>query len=344
MSLPGTHYPVAVVGGGQAGLSVSYCLRERGIEHVVAGGAPGRRTSGGPAAGTPSAWSPRTGSAGCPVSPTRDRTRTGSWSATRSCAYLEEYVAIFAPPLVEGVAVAGLRRDRLRTVRLSTPGRRADRRPGGRRHRPVPRARGPAAGRAAARPTSCSCTPRLPQPRRSFPTARSWWSAPASPAARSPRTCTSRAARSTWRSAARPGWPGSTGAGTAWPGWTRWATTPRASTSFDDARRGPDAGQPLRDRPRRRPRHRPAGLRPRRHAAVRAADRHRRTARCGSPTTCKINLDHADAVAEGIKDAIDAYIAAHGIEAPEEARYRPVWEPAPAVRRDWICGGRHHAR
>jgi putative flavoprotein involved in K+ transport len=42
----------------------------------------------------------------------------------------------------------------------------------------------------------------------------------------------------------------------------------------------------------------------------------------------KANLDHADAVAEGIKDAIDAHIAAHGIEAPTEARYVPVWEPA----------------
>ncbi|MGW5332608.1 MSMEG_0569 family flavin-dependent oxidoreductase [Streptomyces bauhiniae] len=42
----------------------------------------------------------------------------------------------------------------------------------------------------------------------------------------------------------------------------------------------------------------------------------------------KVNLDHADAVAEGIKDAIDAYIDANGIEAPGEARYVPVWEPA----------------
>jgi putative flavoprotein involved in K+ transport len=42
----------------------------------------------------------------------------------------------------------------------------------------------------------------------------------------------------------------------------------------------------------------------------------------------KINLDHADAVAEGIKDSIDAYIAAQGINAPDEARYVPVWEPS----------------
>ncbi|WP_432839611.1 MSMEG_0569 family flavin-dependent oxidoreductase [Dactylosporangium sp. CA-092794] len=39
------------------------------------------------------------------------------------------------------------------------------------------------------------------------------------------------------------------------------------------------------------------------------------------------NLDAADAVAEGIKDAIDAYLAAHGIDAPPEARYTPLWRP-----------------
>jgi putative flavoprotein involved in K+ transport len=29
------HYPVMIVGGGQAGLSISYCLRERGIDHLI---------------------------------------------------------------------------------------------------------------------------------------------------------------------------------------------------------------------------------------------------------------------------------------------------------------------
>ncbi|WP_433504525.1 MSMEG_0569 family flavin-dependent oxidoreductase [Pseudonocardia halophobica] len=39
------------------------------------------------------------------------------------------------------------------------------------------------------------------------------------------------------------------------------------------------------------------------------------------------NLDGADAVAEGIKDSIDAYIAANGIDAPAEERTAPVWAP-----------------
>jgi len=46
-------------------------------------------------------------------------------------------------------------------------------------------------------------------------------------------------------------------------------------------------------------------------------------------------LDAADAVADRIKDAIDRHISAHGISAPVEARYTPVWEPphAPDDRR-----------
>ncbi|MCF4166135.1 MSMEG_0569 family flavin-dependent oxidoreductase [Zavarzinia compransoris] len=35
MTTPNTHYPVIVVGGGQAGLSISYFLQEAGIEHLV---------------------------------------------------------------------------------------------------------------------------------------------------------------------------------------------------------------------------------------------------------------------------------------------------------------------
>lgn len=42
------------------------------------------------------------------------------------------------------------------------------------------------------------------------------------------------------------------------------------------------------------------------------------------------NLDQADAVAESIKATIDRMIAERGVEAPVEARYVPVWEPGPS--------------
>lgn len=41
----------------------------------------------------------------------------------------------------------------------------------------------------------------------------------------------------------------------------------------------------------------------------------------------KQNLDQADAVAESIKATIDQFIAKHQIEAPIDPAYRPVWEP-----------------
>ena len=41
------------------------------------------------------------------------------------------------------------------------------------------------------------------------------------------------------------------------------------------------------------------------------------------------NLDNADATNARIKASIDEHIARHNIDAPAEAPYRPVWEPAP---------------
>lgn len=43
--------------------------------------------------------------------------------------------------------------------------------------------------------------------------------------------------------------------------------------------------------------------------------------------TLEPSLDAADAVAESIKDSIDAYIAREGIDAPHENRYVPIWRP-----------------
>ncbi|PPJ31693.1 MSMEG_0569 family flavin-dependent oxidoreductase [Nocardia nova] len=52
------------------------------------------------------------------------------------------------------------------------------------------------------------------------------------------------------------------------------------------------------------------------------------------------SLDAADAVAESIKDSIDAYIDRAGIDAPTEPRYRPVWRPEHEVTEiDLTTGG-----
>lgn len=46
----------------------------------------------------------------------------------------------------------------------------------------------------------------------------------------------------------------------------------------------------------------------------------------------KQNLDQADAVADKIKNSIDEYIAKQGIGAPTEPRYQPVWQPSEEPR------------
>ena len=45
----------------------------------------------------------------------------------------------------------------------------------------------------------------------------------------------------------------------------------------------------------------------------------------------KKNLDGADLTSENIKKKIDAYIQAKNIDAPVEAPYQPVWEPAEEI-------------
>ncbi|MCW1872981.1 MSMEG_0569 family flavin-dependent oxidoreductase (plasmid) [Erwinia sp. INIA-01] len=44
------------------------------------------------------------------------------------------------------------------------------------------------------------------------------------------------------------------------------------------------------------------------------------------------NLDGADATSQKIKDSIDAWIVEQGIDAPAEARYQPLWQPEPGAK------------
>ena len=54
----------------------------------------------------------------------------------------------------------------------------------------------------------------------------------------------------------------------------------------------------------------------------------------------KENLDRADAVAESIKDTIDGFIAQRAIDAPLESRYVPVWKPQHAIASlDFVAAG-----
>ncbi len=100
-----THYPVIIAGGGQAGLSLSYLLKERGVEHLVF-----EKDRAG------SAWRSSRWDSFCLVTPNwqcrlpgfpyRGNDPYGFMLKDEIVKYLDEYVASFDPPLHEGVAVS----------------------------------------------------------------------------------------------------------------------------------------------------------------------------------------------------------------------------------------------
>jgi putative flavoprotein involved in K+ transport len=103
------HYPVVVIGGGQAGLSVSYCLMELGIEHVVL---ERKRIA--------HSWREERWDSFCLVTPNwqcrlpgfpyHGDDPHGFMVKDEIVRYIEEYVAFFDPPVEEGVDVSTLRR------------------------------------------------------------------------------------------------------------------------------------------------------------------------------------------------------------------------------------------
>ena len=109
--LDGMHRPVVVVGGGQAGLSMSYWLTQRGVDHLILE----RDRVGGE-------WRDRRWDSFClvtpnwqcqlPAFPYAGDDPDGFMVRDEIVRYLEEYAESFDPPVVEGVAATRLRRDR----------------------------------------------------------------------------------------------------------------------------------------------------------------------------------------------------------------------------------------
>lgn len=103
-----THYSVIVVGGGQAGLSVSYCLKERGIDHLVF-----EKNQIG------HEWRSRRWDAFCLVTPNwqcrlpgypyAGKDPHGFMQKDQIVQYLKDYAASFDPPIQEGVSVSKIR-------------------------------------------------------------------------------------------------------------------------------------------------------------------------------------------------------------------------------------------
>ncbi|HYZ15248.1 MAG TPA: MSMEG_0569 family flavin-dependent oxidoreductase [Candidatus Acidoferrum sp.] len=105
----GGRIPVAVIGGGQAGLSISALLKERGVEHVVLEKHRVAHT-----------WRTERWDSFCLVTPNWQcrlpgfpyggDDPEGFMLKDEIVRYIEAFAASFDPPLHEGVAVTGLRR------------------------------------------------------------------------------------------------------------------------------------------------------------------------------------------------------------------------------------------
>ncbi|MDX6310597.1 MAG: putative flavoprotein involved in transport [Streptomyces sp.] len=322
--LAGTHYPVAVVGGGQAGLSVSYWLRERGIEHIVI---EANRVG--------NEWRERRWDTFCLVTPNwqcklpgfpyQGSDPDGFMVRDEIVRYLEDYVASFRPPLVEGVSVTGLRRAASGTFELSTT-------------------QGDFTADQVVIATGPYHTPSIPRMAERLPAG------------------IEQLHSSRYRNADQLPEGGVLVVGTGQSGCQiaedlhlagrqvhlAVGSAPRVARFY----RGRDCVAWLDEMGhyakgidefddagavRMRVNHYVTGRDGGRDIDLRAFARdgmrlYGRLTGIDGPALefaddLKVNLDRADMVAEGIKDAIDAHITARGITAPDEARYVPVWEP-----------------
>lgn len=109
--LEGVHRPVVIVGGGQAGLSMSYCLTQRNVEHIVL-----ERDRIG------QEWRNRRWDSFCLVTPNWQCQLPGFPYAGDDpdgfmvrgeiSHYIDAYATSFNPPVIEGASAIRLRRDR----------------------------------------------------------------------------------------------------------------------------------------------------------------------------------------------------------------------------------------
>lgn len=322
--IAGAHYPVAVVGGGQAGLSVSHRLRARGIAHVVI-----------EAERVAYEWRERRWDSFCLVTPNwqcklpgfpyQGPDPDGFMVREEVVRYIEDYAASFDPPLVEGVSVTRLRRTPDGSFALRTTA-------GDLTAGQVVVATGP-----YHRPSVPAMAERLPAGITQVHSSR-YRNPGGLPEGGVLVVGSGQSGCQIAEDLHLAGREVHLAVGEA-PRVARFYRGRDCVAWLDEMGHYAKSVEELGDADavRMRVNHYVTGRDGGRDIDLRAFARDgmrlygRLTGIAGTELEfaddLKVNLDHADAVAEGIKDAIDAHIAANGIDAPEEARYVPVWEP-----------------
>jgi putative flavoprotein involved in K+ transport len=325
----GSHRSVAVVGGGQAGLSMSYCLKQLGIDHVVIE----KHRIG-------HEWRERRWDTFCLVTPNwqcrlpgfayRGPEPHGFMGKEAIVRYVEDYARSFDPPLCEGVSATSLRADPAGGYQLTTSA-------------------GTCHAEQVVVATGGYHIPSIPRLGERLPDdvlqihSSAYRNAGALPpgevlvvgsgqsgcqiaedlhiAGRRVHLCLGGAPRTARRYRGRDV--------------VEWLEDMGYYTM-------PVHEHPLKERVRAKANHYVTGrdggrdidLRQRAREGMRLCGRLEgaRGARLELAADLRHNLDQADAVAESIKNTIDKFIAERGIDAPAEARYVPVWEPADEPR------------
>jgi putative flavoprotein involved in K+ transport len=323
-NVSGSHYPVVVVGAGQAGLSASYCLRQRGVEHVVL---EANRVG--------HEWRTRRWDSFCLVTPNwqcrlpgfpyQGPTPDGFMVRDEVVRYLEDYAASFRPLVLEGVRVTRMRRAANGLFELSTSA-------------------GELTAEQVVVATGPYHTPSLPRMAERLPAdlvqlhSSEYRNADRMPEGAVLVVGTGQSGCQIAEDLHLAGRQVHLAVGSA-PRVARFYRGRDCVAWLDDMghyAKGIDEFADA-DAVRMRVNHYVTGRDGGRDIDLRAfaQDGMRLYGRLTSVNGPALefaddlaaNLDNADAVAEGIKDAIDAHIAARGIEAADEARYVPVWAP-----------------
>jgi putative flavoprotein involved in K+ transport len=318
------HHTVAVVGGGQAGLSMSWYLRQRGVDHVVL-----ERDRVG------HEWRDRRWDSFCLVTPNWQcrlpgfdypgDDPDGFMVGADIVGYLEKYAASFDPPLAEGVAVTRLRRTQSGVFELATSAGTctADQvvvATGGYHEPAVPRiAERLPAGIAQVHSSQYRSPERLPAGAvLVVGTGQSGCQIAEDLhlAGRRVHLAVGSAPRAARRYRGRDTLAWLDEMGHYAKGIDEFADADAVRLRANHYMTGRDGGRDIDLRAFAR-----QGMHLYGHLTSIAGTR------LGFGTDLKSNLDNADAVADGIKDAIDAYISSAAISAPAEPRYVPLWEP-----------------